>query len=223
MCQRYVLPEQLAAEREFLPAVAWWRFAPRYNVALTQFVPAVRLHSGQTEGVMLRWGLIPAWVEGASTGWHTRSVHAERMDRSTSCRGAWQQGQRCILPLAGFYVWKLTDGQYRQPFFVRLRDRSVFGVAAVWDHWVGEDDDVIDSCAMITVPANELLATLSGPRLGMPAILRRRDYAAWLSGTPAAARAALSPYRDEWMTTYPVSPLVNSPTADDPRLIQQAG
>jgi len=223
MCERYVLPDQLAAEREFLPGVAWWRFAPRYNVALTQFVPAVRLHSGQTEGVMLRWGLIPAWVEGASTGWHTRSVHAQRMGRSKSCRGAWQQGRRCILPMAGFYVWKLTAAQYRQPFFVRLRDRSVFGVAALWDHWSSEGDDVIDSCAMITVPANELLAELSGPLSGMPAILRRRDYAAWLTGSAEAAFSALSPYRAEWLTAHPVSPRVNSPTADDPQLTAQAG
>ena len=100
MCQRYVLPDQIAAEREFVPAVAWWRFEPRYNVGLTHFVPAVRMHAGQSEAVMLRWGLIPSWVEGDASTWRAPSVHAQRIDRSKSCRGAWQQGQRCILPMA---------------------------------------------------------------------------------------------------------------------------
>ena len=50
MCDRYVLPNQVAAEREFLPGQAWWTFAERFNVAAQQYVPAIRLHDGQTEG-----------------------------------------------------------------------------------------------------------------------------------------------------------------------------
>ncbi len=68
MYQRYVLPPQLAAEREFLPATAWWRFAPKFNVAAGRYVPAIRLHDGRSEGVMLRWGFIPSWFEGQPTG-----------------------------------------------------------------------------------------------------------------------------------------------------------
>jgi putative SOS response-associated peptidase YedK len=63
MCQRYALPDQLAAEREFLPATAWWKFATRFNVAAEQYVPAIRLHQRETEGIMMRWGLIPAWFK----------------------------------------------------------------------------------------------------------------------------------------------------------------
>jgi hypothetical protein len=36
MCQRYVLPDQIATEREFLPETAWWKFAPKFNVAPAQ-------------------------------------------------------------------------------------------------------------------------------------------------------------------------------------------
>src|SRR5438445_1231949 len=68
MCQRYVLPDQPAAEHEFLPATTWWKFAPKFNVSAPQYVPAIRLHDRQSEGVMLRWGLIPAWFEGQPPG-----------------------------------------------------------------------------------------------------------------------------------------------------------
>jgi len=42
----------------------------------------------------------------------------------------WLYGQRCIVPLAGFYIWQRTEAGYRQPFYVRLVNRPVFGVAA---------------------------------------------------------------------------------------------
>ena len=223
MCQRYVVPHQAAAEREFLPANAWWNFAPKFNVSVGQYVPAIRLHEGQSEGVMVRWGLIPSWVEGAPDGRKRACVQQSRIETSRSCKTAWANGQRCIIPMGGFYCWQLTAAGYRQPYFVRLEDRSAFGVAGLWDRWTSEEDDVIESCALITVPANELVAEIAGAVSDMPAILRRKDYDPWLRGTPAEAKDALQPYTARWMQAYPVSPRVNSAHIDDPSLIRAAG
>jgi putative SOS response-associated peptidase YedK len=132
-------------------------------------------------------------------------------------------GQRCILPMSGFYLWQLTPAKYRQPYFARLRARQVFGVAGLWDRWVSDEDDVIESCTLVTVPANRLVSEIAGPVPGMPAILRRKDYQTWLQGYPAAARAVLQPYKADWMEAHPVSPRVNCPTADDPALIRATG
>ena len=101
MCDRYVLPDQGAAEREFLPALAWWKFAARFNVAPQQYVPAVRVHDGQTEGMMIRWGLIPSWAEGQPTESPTASADIDGLERSIIYRMPWLSGQRCILPVAG--------------------------------------------------------------------------------------------------------------------------
>lgn len=222
MCQRYVLPEQIAAEREFLPANAWWKFAPKFNVAAPQYVPAIRVHEDQTEGVMLRWGLIPAWAE-TEPETPKACVQSRRIERSKIYKTPWLHSQRCILPAAGFYTWQLTRDNYRQPYFVRPSNRAVIGIAALWDRWVSDDDDVIESCSVVCVPANELLSTITNPQQGMPAILRRKDYGNWLRGSPVAARAALHPYKSDWLRAYPVSPRINSPAADDPALIRAAG
>lgn len=64
MCQRYALPDQPTVEREFLPSRTWWSFTTKYNVAGKQYVPAIRWHDGQSEAVMMRWGLIPSFAEG---------------------------------------------------------------------------------------------------------------------------------------------------------------
>jgi putative SOS response-associated peptidase YedK len=220
MCERFALPEQLAAEREFVPSSAWWKFAARYNVAGQQYVPAIRLHEGQSEAVMMRWGLIPSWAEGKVAGDPPRSIEVDLIEGSMLHKEPWRNGQRCILPIAGFYAWQLTSAKYRQPYFVRLNDRSVFGLAGIWDRSVADDDDVIESCSLVCVPANDLMRKIANTEHRMPAILRRKDYDTWLRGPADQARAALRPYRSDGMRAYAVSPRVNSPAVDDVGLIR---
>jgi putative SOS response-associated peptidase YedK len=220
MCERYVLPEQAATEREFLPAQSWWRFNPSFNVAPPQYVPAIRMHSGKTEGVMMRWGLIPAIAEGKESDSDPPWVGIELAERGEPYRGPWLNSQRCILPVAGFYVWQMTEEKFRRPFYVRLLDRAVFGLAALWDRSVGDDDDVIESCTIVTLPANPLMEQIDNAEKRMPAILRRKDYGPWLSGTPVRARGVLAAYPAEWMEAHAVSPRVNSVKHNDASLIQ---
>jgi putative SOS response-associated peptidase YedK len=220
MCERYVLPDQLVAEREFLPSRAWWNFTAKFNVAPQQYVPAIRWHDGHSEAVMLRWGFIPSWAEGKWVGAPPAGVELEELQSSPNYRASWLNSQRCILPVAGFYAWQLTDAKYRQPFFVSLLERSVLGLAAVWDRSVGEDDDVIESCSVIRLAANELLMEIGNAR--MPAILRRKDYQTWLRGTPVEAQAILQPYNPKSMQAHAVSPRINSTSPDGPDLIRPA-
>ena len=220
MFKRYVLPHQLAAEREFLPSQTWWQFEPRYNVAAHQYIPSIRVHDRQTEAVMMRWGLIPSWAEGKPVGDPPISVDADQIQDSIAHQEPWLNSRRCILPIAGFYVWQLHPEKYRQPYFVQLTSRPVFGVAAVWDRSVSEEDDVIESCSVICVPSNELLSGIANTEQRMPAILRRKDYQTWLHGTPVQAHAVLRPYQPDWMQAHPVSPRINSTSPDDPGLIR---
>jgi putative SOS response-associated peptidase YedK len=219
MCERYVLPDQATAEREFVPARAWWSFTAKYNVAAQQYVPAVRWHDGQSEAVMLRWGFIPSAPEARASR-PPLTIDLERIIDSPMYRAPWLNSQRCILPTAGFYSWKLTDAKYRQPFFVHLLDRSVFGLAAIWDRSESDDDDVIESCSIICVPPNELMMAVANTEGRMPAILRRKDYQTWLRGTPVEAKAVLHPYKPAGMQAYTISPRINSTAPDDAGLIR---
>lgn len=157
-------------EREFPLLHTWWRFSASYNVSTRRNVPVIRLHDGESEGVMMRWGLIPDWAEGDARKACTTHASTDELDRNKAFSGAWWRSQRCILPLSGFYGWQLTPQHYLQPFFVRLVNRSVFGVAALWDRSVNKDeDDVIEGCALLTVPSNALLADVHNTSERMPA------------------------------------------------------
>jgi putative SOS response-associated peptidase YedK len=220
MCERYVLPEQEDAEREFVPAERWWKFTSSFNVSFPQYVPAIRAHDGVTEAVMMRWGFIPAAAEGIPTTDEQPVFDCELLGQTPESREPWLNSQRCILPVAGFYAWQLTPHRYRQPYFIGLNDRCVFGLAAFWGRSVTKDDDVIESCTIITVPASPLVAEIVGPGGRMPAILRRKDYATWLTSTPVQAKAVLHAYPEQWMRAHPVSPRVNSIKYNDPSLIR---
>jgi putative SOS response-associated peptidase YedK len=220
MCQRYAFPDQATVEREFMPSRAWWSFTAKYNVAAKQYVPAIRRHDGQSEAVMMRWGLIPSSDDGRSSE-SPLTIDAGEIMASAIFRKPWLEGQRCILPMSGFYAWQLTNRRYRQPHFIRLLDRSVLGVAAVWDRSVSDDDDVIESCSIVCVPPNELIVRIANTDGRMPAILRRKDYQTWLRGTPVEAQATLHPYKKSGMQAYPVSPRINSTAPDDPALLRQ--
>lgn len=221
LCERYVTPEAAPAETEFGVVRRWWQFSPSYNVGPLRCVPVVRMHDGQVEGVMLRWGLIPDWAGGDASKACAVLAPLADVEHASTTRGAWAMGRRCIVPMFGFYTWQMTRQGHRQPFFVRLVNRTVFGVAAVWDRSEVEDgDDVIEGSALITVSPNQLLAELQSAGTAMPAILERRDYAIWLTAAPAVARTVLKPLPSHHMIAHAVSPRINSGRYDDVDLIR---
>jgi putative SOS response-associated peptidase YedK len=220
MCERYVVPDQAVAEQELEPERKWWQFSASFNVAPSRYVPAVRLHDGRSEAVMMRWGLIPAWAKGDMSAGHWLRLSSSNLERSRLFRGPWLHSQRCILPFAGFYTWRLTTAGYRQPYFVRAEARRVFAVAALWDRTEDDDGDVIEGCAMLTVPANGLLASIQTATGEMPAILDPEDCGAWLRGTPAEARSLLRTAPDTLLASHAVSPRINSLTCDDAALVR---
>lgn len=226
MCERLVIPDRAEVEQELAVNHPWWKFSTQFNVAAPKSVPVARMHAKESEGVMMRWGLVPAVrLEKVRKEDHERvpaisCVARSEIDASEDLRNVWLHSQRCIVPLAGFYLWQRTPAGHRQPFYVRLVNRPVFGVAALWDRFTAHDDYVIEGCALITVPANSLVAEIEGADARMPAILQRDDYSAWLSGKPAPAKALLRAYPAERMVTHAVGPFVNFLQYDDPSLIR---
>jgi putative SOS response-associated peptidase YedK len=194
-----------------------------YNIAPTQQVPIMRAENGAPAAAMVRWGLIPSFAHGKPGKFSTINARIETFETAPCFRGAWQRRQRCIQPASGFYEWHLDAQGRKTPFLVTLADQEVFGFAGLWESTVREDGAVIESCAHITMPANELMSDIhnggSHPQR-MPAILRREDHEAWLTGTTAEARAALAPYPADLMVAHPVSTRVNSVRNNGPELIE---
>jgi putative SOS response-associated peptidase YedK len=87
----------------------------------------------------------------------------------------------------------------------------------------------VTSCAIITMPANDLMAEIHNHTGGkalpreqrrMPAILQQEDIDLWLTGTPNEARSVLKEFPSASMVAWPVSARVNTPRNNAPDLIQ---
>ena len=240
MCGRFVTPEIAALEREYeLHGFVWpdELQAPSYNVAPTDRVAVLRVvreHQGKLDGAVMRWGLIPGWARGEQKG-HTINARIETLKTNGTYRDAWRAGQRCLVPIAGFYEWQAQPPDYRDtvPFYITVVDQPVFALAGLWDVSTTREGERIESCTVITMPANELMSDIhnSQKRMGkretlkptdrrMPAILRREDRDAWLCASPDEAFELLQPYPSELMLAVPVSDRVNGVKNNEPELIQ---
>ena len=224
MCGRYILAQQAKTEQAFGVKRLRWVDQLSYNVAPARDVPVIRIASvedgSEREGVMMRWGLVPPFLKGEIPKFPTMNARIETMESSPAFRGAWEKGQRCIVPAEAFYEWQMMLDAPRQPWFIGLANQEVMPFAALWDRSVKADRTVVESVAIITVPANEFMAKIHNDKQRMPAILRMEDVSAWLTGTPAEAKAALIQYPGEQLRAHKVSARVNSPKVDDERLLE---
>jgi putative SOS response-associated peptidase YedK len=223
VCGRYIIRMQEKYLREWNTHGPPSWLTDSYNVAPTQQVPIVRRADAERCGTSVRWGLIPFFAHGEPGKFSTINARLETFDTSAAYRGPWRRNQRCIQLASGFYEWHLDAHGRKVPYLITLADQALFGFAALWDTSVCADGRVIESCAHITLPANELMADLhntgSHPNR-MPAILRVEDRETWLSGTPEQARAVLTPYPSDLMDAYEVSTRVNSVRNNSPELIE---
>jgi len=221
MCGRYVSPDDAAIEREFNLVRAELKFPENFNVAPTQAVPAVRSIEGVRKVSLMRWGLIPFFARGVPGAYSTINARVETLETAASYRGPWKSGQRCIVPVSGFYDWHVNDDGKKQPFYVTCAGREVYGLAGLWDSSARGDGTSVESCTIITMAANSLMAGIhnAAGKQRMPVILRREDYDAWLAGSIDDARAVIKEYPSESMVAWPVSARVNTAKNNDAKLI----
>jgi putative SOS response-associated peptidase YedK len=211
MCGKYILAQAAKAELAMGIRRGRWEYPLSYRVLPSEEVPVVVADCGAREATQMRWGLVPWWAHGVPLKASTINATVERIESAPSYRDPWQRGQRCILPMAGFYEPHVNPDGSRDPFFVRLAQREAFGVAGLWDRSRRADGSYLVSCTLITVPANRLLAEVHNGKQRMPAVLAETDHETWLSGAATQALAALRPYPTEEMLAWRVSRRVNSP------------
>ena len=138
MCGRYVVKSPSAKLKVKFHLDDAPLFEPRYNVAPTQLVPAVRQEDGKRRLVTLRWGLIPSWAKDAKIGYRLINARADTVAAKPSFRSAFKR-RRCLVPADGFYEWK-RSGTLKQPFFIHRKDEEPFAFAGLWEGWENPED-----------------------------------------------------------------------------------
>lgn len=145
---------------------------PRYNIAPTQDILAVRLDKdGAQELADLRWGLIPRWSKDEKPGYSTINARAETVASKPAFRDAFRK-RRCLIPADGYYEWKKLEDGAKQPYRITLGPEQPFSFAGLWERWE-KGDKMIESCTIIVTDANKLTRYIHDR---MPVILDPADY-----------------------------------------------
>jgi len=206
MCGRFSLSvsaEQISAEFNLndLPD-----FDPSYNLAPSQIILAIRQNDkGQKEAILLRWGLVPSWMQEEKISSKYINARAETVATQPMFHSAFKK-RHCLIIADGFYEWQATDSG-KQAFYICKQNHKPFAFAGLWESWTGANNKSIESCTIITTAANKLLSPIHSR---MPVIVRQNDFQDWLS-VLENNKDCLEAYNDPSFMAYPVSSFVNNP------------
>jgi putative SOS response-associated peptidase YedK len=220
MCGRFsqaASPEAIAQQFDI---TALPLFTPRYNIAPSQPIAAIRIDPDTATRtlVMLRWGLIPSWAKDPKIGFQCINAKAETAAEKPSFRSAFKK-RRCLVIATGFYEWRV-QGRTKQPLWIGMRSKRPFAFAGLWEHWKPAEEEPLETCTIITTEPNELMRPIHNR---MPVILAPVSYDQWLDPTfqhIEPLKALLRPYLSEELTAYPVSTFVNNPRHDAPQCLE---
>ncbi len=220
MCGRFTLtarPEEVAARFGVAPAARDADeiplFAPRFNIAPGQPVLNVDASAKGRALALRHWGLVPSWATDPSVGHRMINARAETAAERPAFRDAFRH-RRCLVPADGFFEWAAGPAP-RQPYYIRLADRSLFAIAGLFERWRSEDGEILESCTLLTTDANAPVAALHAR---MPVILPESHWDEWLDPArrePSGLAALLRPWPDDGVALEPVSARVNDVRIDD--------
>ncbi len=228
MCGRYVRrsdKQKIAEHFRAAPNPAEFPLPDAdYNVAPTTYQPIIRQsrESGDRELVLARWGLVPFFTKDLNDvkGLSTINARAETITKAPTWREPFKK-RRCIVPVNSFYEWPKAGKPPKQPYSFELANGNLMGFAGLWDAWKDAQGHWLQSFAIVTTEANELMASIH-PR--MPVILHSRDYDRWLDReeTERLPLDLLRPYESEEMEVHEANPKVGNIRNKGPEMMRAA-
>ncbi len=217
MCGRFAFYSPAEATAKLFGVDDAGNLDPRYNIAPTQHIPAIRNAGDGREFLTLRWGLIPFWAKDPSIGNRMINARAETVAEKPAYRAAYKH-RRAIVLADGFYEWR-REGDTKTPYFITLAEENPFALAGLWEHWTDkETGETIDSVTLITTEANDFMRPLHDR---MPMILEPERADDWLGGSNDMLETASDDTPP--LAAWPVDRRVNNARNEGEELIEPVG
>jgi putative SOS response-associated peptidase YedK len=216
MCGRYALAFIQGFKTRFEVIDLQAKIEPRFNIAPTEEAPVI-IREGTNTAVAMRWGLIPSWAKDPKIGNRLINARGETIDKRPAFRAALKR-RRCLVPATGFYEWKKEERK-KLPYYVHMKDNSMFAFAGLYEHWKAPEGNIIQSYTIVTSPPNSVSGQIHNR---MPVILKREEESTWIADGPLAEedlRQILQPYPSKQMESHRVSSEVNNPRNENEELI----
>lgn len=218
MCGRFAFYSPSEATAALFGVDGALEVEPRFNIAPTQFVAAIRdSEEQQRELVMLRWGLVPFWAKDPAIGNKMINARAETVAEKPSYRNAFKH-RRCVVLADGFYEWH-RQGNVKVPHFISLQSGEPFALAGLWETWKDKDSgESLQTTTLLTMAANDFMQPLHHR---MPIIVQADGANEWLSAASEFLDSAAE--RTPPLQAWPVSRNVNNARNQGEELIEPDG
>ena len=138
-------------------------------------VPTIRLNGERRDLRSAVWPLIPVCARGIVPQYATANARCATMAKLPAYRHAWASGRRCLVLASSFVEWQEVAGSRRkQPWLIYLADRRPMAFAGSWEVSHSDDGEWIESCMIVTAPANALLVEIHNTRKRALVVLHSR-------------------------------------------------
>jgi putative SOS response-associated peptidase YedK len=182
-----------------------------------RFATIIRLDGeGKRQTARMRWGLVPRWEKDPIKGARFIHARAETLDTKRAFADAFSR-RRALLLVRTFSEGKEVTPRKKEMHVVTPKDGNPLAIAVIWERWGEAHAGSIDTFAMVTVPANTLIGTITDR---MPAIVAPENWSKWLGEEPAHAeelKAMLVPFEGDW-DMRPEKPAPPPPRPAEPQL-----
>lgn len=218
MCGRFAFYSPAEAISRLFGVETTEDLPPRYNIAPTQPVPAVRLDQDAVRRLcLLRWGLIPFWARDPSIGSRMINARAETVASKPAFRQAYRK-RRCLILADGFYEWQKA-GSGKIPWFISAPSGDPFAMAGLWESWQADGDEPLETCTILTTEASSSLTHIHHR---MPVVLGSESVQQWLDPGMDEGRFQLlaDQARRAPLKAVCVSRQVNNPANEGPDLVR---
>ncbi|MCU1524841.1 MAG: response-associated peptidase [Microbacteriaceae bacterium] len=189
MCGRFAIDDDAndmlteIVEQHGIGAIKdWQKYWPNfnYNIAPTDPVPVARMHEGQREAALVRWGMVAASSPVFGGGKPLINARIETVATNGLFRKPFAE-RRCIVPALGYYEWQIREDG-KQPFFIRQPDEhlALAGILGAWPDRSKADDDPEKwklSMSIITMDSHAVPGEVHDR---MPGMLTPDSYDDWL-------------------------------------------
>lgn len=173
-------------------------------------------HEGKRKAVRMRWGLVPPGVKDPAAAKPHIHARAESIDTKPTFRDAFLKRRGLVVVNTFNEGREITPTKTEQHVLTPLDGRPI-AIAVVWERWSERQGSSLLSFAMVTVPPNELIATITER---MPALIEDKDWPKWLGEEPASLeelKALLRP-SGRGLDMRPATRPPAKPSADQPEL-----
>jgi len=167
--------------------------------------------------VQMEWGFIPHYLQTRNEVLQMRNGYYDKdknfrppmITLNATCEELLKGGKifrdaalhrRCLVLSTGFFEWRhiyplnkrtgqLVKKAVTYPYYITLKDKSYFYMAGIWQPWIDkETGEYVESFAIVTTKANQLMEQIHNTKKRMPAILHDELAYEWLLGNLSEER-----------------------------------